>query len=135
MAGQSAAKQDESFDDAFSQFSNDDTQPADEPLAKPVTEEEPVTEETEAEEVAETEEVVEETEEAVVGVTPTPTLEPTPTATRPPIIPAPQVVPRSALVGTIAYGLYTGQLRFGTNAPWHSLPSESQVSVEDAKDR
>ena len=25
----------------------------------------------------------------------------------------------AALVGTIFYGLYTGQLRMGTNAPWH----------------
>ena len=25
----------------------------------------------------------------------------------------------AALLGTIFYGLYTGQLRMGTNAPWH----------------
>jgi len=26
----------------------------------------------------------------------------------------------AALLSTIFYGLYTGQLRLGTNAPWHS---------------
>jgi hypothetical protein len=26
----------------------------------------------------------------------------------------------AALLGTIFYGLYTGQLRLGTNAPWHA---------------
>ena len=53
--------------------------------------------------------VVEETEEAIAAAdTPTPTTEPTPTATRPPVIPAPQVVPKSALVGTIAYGVFNG---------------------------
>ena len=25
----------------------------------------------------------------------------------------------AALLGTIFYGIYTGQLRMGTNAPWH----------------
>ncbi|MBT7332908.1 MAG: twin transmembrane helix small protein [Gammaproteobacteria bacterium] len=27
----------------------------------------------------------------------------------------------TALVLTIGYGLYTGELRMGTNAPWHSV--------------
>lgn len=33
----------------------------------------------------------------------------------------------TALMATLFYGLYTGQLRLGTNAPWHDreLPSES----------
>jgi len=26
----------------------------------------------------------------------------------------------AALLGTIFYGFYTGQLRMGTNAPWHA---------------
>jgi hypothetical protein len=41
----------------------------------------------------------------------------------------------AALLGTIFYGLYTGQLRMGTNAPWHDLPSASQVTPEPAQDR
>ncbi len=26
----------------------------------------------------------------------------------------------TALLGTVFYGLYSGDLRFGTNAPWHT---------------
>ena len=33
----------------------------------------------------------------------------------------------AALVGTIFYGLYTGQLRLGTNAPWHGQTSSLQA--------
>jgi len=29
------------------------------------------------------------------------------------------------LLGTIFYGLYTGQLRMGTNAPWHERTTEA----------
>ena len=29
----------------------------------------------------------------------------------------------AALLATIFYGLYTGQLRMGTNAPWHGATS------------
>ncbi len=32
----------------------------------------------------------------------------------------------AALLGTIFYGLYTGQLRMGTNAPWHNYDQASQ---------
>jgi len=32
----------------------------------------------------------------------------------------------AALVATIFYGLYTGQLRMGTNAPWHGHHSASE---------
>ena len=36
----------------------------------------------------------------------------------------------TALVLTIFYGLYTGQLRMGSNAPWHGA---TQDSVQDAE--
>jgi hypothetical protein len=32
----------------------------------------------------------------------------------------------SALLITIFYGFYTGQLRMGTNAPWHDAESAAQ---------
>jgi len=35
----------------------------------------------------------------------------------------------AALLSTIFYGLYTGQLRLGTNAPWHSA---TYTSTDDA---
>ncbi len=31
----------------------------------------------------------------------------------------------AALLLTVFYGLYTGQLRLGTNAPWHQPPAEA----------
>ena len=34
----------------------------------------------------------------------------------------------SLLLGTIFYGIYTGELRLGTNAPWH----EERRSIEAA---
>ena len=37
----------------------------------------------------------------------------------------------AALLSTIFYGLYTGQLRLGTNAPWHGATS-AQAPVEPA---
>lgn len=36
----------------------------------------------------------------------------------------------AALVGTIFYGLYTGQLRMGTNAPWHGHQQALESSAE-----
>ncbi len=36
----------------------------------------------------------------------------------------------AALVGTIFYGLYTGQLSMGTNAPWHGQQSAPQALKE-----
>ena len=33
----------------------------------------------------------------------------------------------AALLGTIFYGLYTGQLRLGTNAPWHGATTTESV--------
>lgn len=33
----------------------------------------------------------------------------------------------AALLGTIFYGLYTGQLRLGTHAPWHHYESAAQA--------
>ncbi|MBN1991205.1 MAG: PD40 domain-containing protein [Anaerolineae bacterium] len=47
-------------------------------------------------------------EETLVAAATTPTAQPSPTPTRPAAIPAPQVVSRSALVGTIAYGVFNG---------------------------
>jgi hypothetical protein len=32
----------------------------------------------------------------------------------------------AALLGTIFYGFYTGQLRIGTNAPWHEQHSPAE---------
>lgn len=37
-----------------------------------------------------------------------------------------------ALVSTIFYGLYTGQLRMGTNAPWHSQQHPIEAPVDPA---
>ena len=34
------------------------------------------------------------------------------------------------LLSTIFYGFYTGQLRMGTNAPWHDRSAEAAVPVE-----
>ncbi|MEJ2087400.1 MAG: twin transmembrane helix small protein [Gammaproteobacteria bacterium] len=31
----------------------------------------------------------------------------------------------AALLATVAYGLYTGQLRLGANAPWHGATTQS----------
>ncbi len=39
----------------------------------------------------------------------------------------------SALLITIFYGFYTGELRIGTNAPWHQEVDE-QAQVEETKD-
>lgn len=38
----------------------------------------------------------------------------------------------TALMATLFYGLYTGQLRLGTNAPWHDreLPTEATREAE-----
>jgi hypothetical protein len=36
----------------------------------------------------------------------------------------------AALLATIFYGFYTGQLRLGTNAPWHTT-QQSQAAPED----
>ena len=38
----------------------------------------------------------------------------------------------AALLGTIFYGLSTGQLRMGTNAPWHNYDQASQAPVDPA---
>ena len=38
----------------------------------------------------------------------------------------------AALLGTIFYGLYTGQLRMGTNAPWHSQQHPVEATAEPA---
>jgi hypothetical protein len=34
------------------------------------------------------------------------------------------------LLGTIFYGFYTGQLRMGTNAPWHERPAEASTEAQ-----
>ena len=34
----------------------------------------------------------------------------------------------AALLGTIFYGLHTGQLRLGTNAPWHAREAPPQTA-------
>lgn len=39
-----------------------------------------------------------------------------------------------ALVGTIFYGLYTGELRMGTNAPWHSQQHPVEAPADPAPD-
>ena len=36
----------------------------------------------------------------------------------------------SALLITIFYGFYTGELRMGTNAPWHHANGEQQAPAE-----
>ena len=33
------------------------------------------------------------------------------------------------LLGTIFYGFYTGQLRMGTNAPWHDRTAEASTEA------
>ena len=33
-----------------------------------------------------------------------------------------------ALVATVSYGLYTGELRFGTQAPWHGKTHSSSTT-------
>ncbi len=33
------------------------------------------------------------------------------------------------LLSTIFYGFYTGQLRMGTNAPWHERPAEASTEA------
>lgn len=38
----------------------------------------------------------------------------------------------AALLSTIFYGLYTGQLRMGTNAPWHGATSAAQAPGDTA---
>lgn len=35
----------------------------------------------------------------------------------------------AALLSTIFYGLYTGQLRMGTNAPWHGATSTQTTDL------
>ncbi|MEM8768331.1 MAG: DUF2909 domain-containing protein [Pseudomonadota bacterium] len=35
----------------------------------------------------------------------------------------------AALLCTIFYGFYTGQLRMGTNAPWHNYEQATQTSA------
>lgn len=43
----------------------------------------------------------------------------------------------AALVATIFYGLYTGQLRMGTNAPWHGqthAPATTPATAPAAAD-
>ena len=37
----------------------------------------------------------------------------------------------TALLITVAYGFYTGQLRLGTNAPWHAERHDSNASRPD----
>jgi len=34
------------------------------------------------------------------------------------------------LLSTIFYGFYTGQLRMGTNAPWHGRSADAALPVE-----
>lgn len=41
-----------------------------------------------------------------------------------------RVVLAAALLGTIFYGLYTGQLRLGTHAPWYGTQEAQQAPVE-----
>ncbi len=36
-----------------------------------------------------------------------------------------RIVLAAALLITIFYGFYTGELRIGTNAPWHNAPNEA----------
>ena len=38
----------------------------------------------------------------------------------------------AALLATVFYGFYTGQLRMGTNAPWHSEAAASQSAETPA---
>lgn len=38
----------------------------------------------------------------------------------------------AALLGTLFYGLYTGQLRMGTNAPWHGQQHATEAPAEPA---
>ena len=38
-----------------------------------------------------------------------------------------RIVLAAALLITIFYGFYTGELRMGTNAPWHNAPTEASV--------
>jgi DUF2909 family protein len=39
----------------------------------------------------------------------------------------------TALVLTISYGLFTGQLRMGTNAPWHNAAHGTPAEQDDSK--
>ena len=41
----------------------------------------------------------------------------------------------AALLGTIFYGFYSGQLRMGTNAPWHGERHPEMAPVDAAPDR
>lgn len=41
----------------------------------------------------------------------------------------------AALLATLFYGFYTGQLRMGTNAPWHSESVRTQPSQEVIPER
>ena len=36
----------------------------------------------------------------------------------------------AALLGTMFYGFYTGQLRLGTNAPWHAQQSQPPTDAK-----
>lgn len=38
----------------------------------------------------------------------------------------------TALLITISYGFFTGQLRMGTNAPWHNAAAQSQAPAVDS---
>jgi hypothetical protein len=38
-----------------------------------------------------------------------------------------------ALLATVAYGLYSGQLRMGANAPWHGATSEQSPAPAERR--
>lgn len=41
----------------------------------------------------------------------------------------------AALLITIFYGFYTGQLRLGTNAPWHAAVTETEEAAAEGDAR